>query len=253
MLRRIECLNIKNNAILIADVHYDDDRKDFIDFLDYIENTNPPQVILLGDVFNVLVGGIDASVFANQSLINRLDELGKKIEIIYFEGNHDFNLEKIFKNIKIIKNQPILMTINQKNIAISHGDVFLPFFTQIALRFLRFKFVIFLLNFFNKLIFNKLYQIICNQQKVKKLYKKLDNYKNIVEKRIIRYKDFFSKQCIDIDFIIEGHFHQGFILNDGLVYINLKSFANERSFFILEYHSTLDIKEVKLEERSRNG
>ncbi|MBT0883345.1 hypothetical protein KJQ99_08145, partial [Campylobacter sp. 2018MI13] len=74
------------------------------------------------------------------------------------------------------------------------------------------------------------------QQKVKKLYKKLDFFKKLMEFRIKKYKSFFIKKGVNIDYIIEGHFHQGdeYCL-ENIKYKNLEAFANDRSFFILEY------------------
>ncbi|MBZ7981135.1 metallophosphoesterase [Campylobacter sp. RM12640] len=229
-------LVLKEGAVFIADVHYDSTRLDFVDFIDFLKKTNPPQVILLGDIFNLLIGGISSCKNDNLDIIKALDDLALKIEIIYFEGNHDFNLTNLFKNVKIIKNQPILATYNNKIFAISHGDIFLPIITQIVLRFLRFSFVIFILNLLNILSFDKIYQKICNQQKVKKLYKKLDFFKKLMEFRIKKYKSFFIKKGVNIDYIIEGHFHQGdeYCL-ENIKYKNLEAFANDRSFFILEY------------------
>lgn len=240
-------INLKNGAIIIADVHYDKYRKNFEYFLDYIEKNQPPQLILLGDIFNLLIGGIKNSVKENENIIKRLDELALKIEIIYFEGNHDFNLNKIFKNIKIIKNQPILINFNGKNIAISHGDIFLPPITQIALRFLRLKSIIFILNLLNTIFLNKIYIKICDKQKTKQIYKKLKNFKTIVNLRTDKYIQFFKKQSNTIDYIIEGHFHQGnsYEINN-LYYKNLDAFASDNSFFILEYDKNIYIRKVTL-------
>lgn len=229
-------IELKDKAIFIADVHYDSTRLDFCEFIEYLKLNKPPQVILLGDIFNLLIGGIKSSEIDNLNIINELDNLAKEIEIIYFEGNHDFNLKKLFKNVKIIKNQPILAKYKELNIAISHGDIFLPIITQIALRFLRLPFVIFILNILNIICFDKIYQKICNQQKVKKLYKKLDFFDSLMKFRIKKYQDYFAKKSLKIDYIVEGHFHQGREFELGNTkYKNLEAFANDRSFFILEY------------------
>ncbi len=240
-------LNIKNNAFIIADAHYDNTRTDFCDFLEYIKSQKPSQVILLGDIFSLLIGGIKNSIEDNKEMVKKIDDLGLETEIVYFEGNHDFNLDNIFKNVKIIKNQPIMANFYGKNIAISHGDIFLPFFTKIALKTLRFKSTIMLLNCLNLIFFNLIYKNICNQQKLKKIYKKLNNFDEIVKKRINNYKTYFLKKSLNIDYIIEGHFHQGYEKNyNNIEYINLEAFANDRSFFILEYDENIKIKKVKL-------
>ena len=74
----------------------------------------------------------------------------------------------------------------------------------------------------------------------KKLDFKIDNFKEKIEQRMANFS---------ADIIIEGHWHQGVSFEvKNKFYINLPSFACERSFFMLEYR---DYK-IQILKRSLN-
>ena len=101
--------SIANEAVFVADVHYNYKRKEFESFLKNLLKNPPPQLFLLGDIFDFLSNEIDYFKKINKTLINLINELSKKTQIFYFEGNHDFNLKDLFsKEISIypISNQP---------------------------------------------------------------------------------------------------------------------------------------------------
>ena len=55
-------------------------------------------VVLLGDIFDLMIGGKTQYINYYNEFFNdlkRMIERGQKI--IYVEGNHDFHLEKVFK------------------------------------------------------------------------------------------------------------------------------------------------------------
>lgn len=231
-------LEIKNGAIFVADVHCMPEDSSFYEFLDAIlcEKIKCNQLILLGDIFALLIGKIPKSIQDNKKVIDKINELANKIELIYFAGNHDFYLDNIFTNVKIYKREVVFARHNNKILCLAHGDIFLPKFTQFALNLLQNNFILTFLCLLNTLCFNLIYKKICNRQKVKILYKKLENFKEIVSKRMQSYKAFLEKNDLKIDMIIEGHFHQGKSYKfDNVDYFNLDAFANDRSFFILEY------------------
>lgn len=62
----------------------------------------------MGDIFDLLIGEISATHEFAKPYIKLLEELALKMEIIYLEGNHDFNLARFFKGLKflIYKNNP---------------------------------------------------------------------------------------------------------------------------------------------------
>ncbi|EAH5875068.1 UDP-2,3-diacylglucosamine diphosphatase, partial [Campylobacter coli] len=48
----------------------------------------------MGDIFDLLIGEISATHEFAKPYIKLLEELALKMEIIYLEGNHDFNLAR---------------------------------------------------------------------------------------------------------------------------------------------------------------
>lgn len=68
------------------------------------------QLILMGDIFDVLVGEVLPSHDFAKPYIKTLESLANRgLEVIYIEGNHDFNLAPLFEKVKVIslENQPV--------------------------------------------------------------------------------------------------------------------------------------------------
>ncbi|EAL5650272.1 UDP-2,3-diacylglucosamine diphosphatase, partial [Campylobacter lari] len=89
---------IKENAVFIADAHENENRRGFWEFLQALKNDEiqTTQLFLMGDIFDLLIYEIKATHKFAMPYIELLEELAKKIEIIYLEGNHDFNLARFF-------------------------------------------------------------------------------------------------------------------------------------------------------------
>ena len=242
---------IKSGAVFISDAHENINRRGFWNFLNLIKSgkIRPTQLFLLGDMFDFL--SYQTEFFANffSPYIELIDELGINIEIYYFEGNHDYNLARFFKNIKIypIQMQPVVFqTEFGDSVAIAHGDIFLPFFTKYALLFLRTNFFLKTINFIDRLLENKISKSIFAKLERKRLEYIIENFYHIAEQRVSRYNE---------KIIIEGHFHQGKIFNfknkKEQIYINIATFACEQSYFIVEYAKE-KIRLVRKEIRGQN-
>ncbi len=230
-------LELKEGAILISDIHFNQNRKEFEEFLNLIEIKKPPQLLLLGDIFDLLVGQIDYTLKINKNIIEKLNKLSYEMEIIYFEGNHDFNLKEIFKNIKIIslKNQPTLFKFKKFKLIFSHGDINIGFNYKVFSKIIRNRYILVVLNFVNgKLLKDKISKNIFNWLEKKSICKKFFNFEQFIFKRLSSFENLSN-----IDFLVEAHFHQGIEFKyKNLVYINMPSFACEKSFFIIK--STLE-------------
>lgn len=249
-----ENLELKQGAIIIADAHENDKRKGFWEFLQALKtgqiHTN--QLILMGDIFDLLIGEIDATHDFAKSYIFLLEELAQDIEILYLEGNHDFNLSRFFNKVKIVpfSLQPlkvILHTSKGKNhhfndsfIFLAHGDIFLPFWLQFILKSLRNHYLLIFLNCLNKMTFHFISNIILAKQKKKNLFYRIANFENLARKRYEKYGNLGSWVC-------EGHYHQNLVLNEkNIKYFNPASFAYERSFFIVKCEQEIKFEELKL-------
>ncbi|MGP1485184.1 MAG: UDP-2,3-diacylglucosamine diphosphatase [Campylobacter sp.] len=226
---------IKNGAVFIADAHENANRNSFNLFLNLIksEEIRPTQLFLMGDMFDFIASQTDFFVDFFKKEIELLNELAEKIDIYYFEGNHDYNLSSLLKNIKIypINSQPAMFkTLFGDSVAIAHGDMFLPFFTKYSLLFLRTNFFLKTINFVDNVLNNKISKLILAKLADKKLDYEIENFEKIAKKRCSFY---------NAKIVIEGHFHQGksfeFISPKKQFYINISSFACKQRFFIVKY------------------
>ena len=231
-----EQIVVKSGAIFIADSHENENRENFWHFLCALKSgeIKTPQLFLMGDMFDFLAGECEFFVKFYERYVRAIDELGEKTEIYYFEGNHDFNLAGLFKNVKAypIGAQPVkFATECGQSVLIAHGDIFLPFVAKYALRFLRVKVFLKTMNFFDKFLNFRLSKQILNKLKRKILDYKIPNFKNLAEAKMRRYNAFY-----EADIVIEGHYHQGEQYTIGKQkYINVSSFACEQSYFVVEY------------------
>ena len=118
----------------ISDVHlmrdFDDSARMFEKFISNPLVQNSDQVILLGDIFDCMVGNKQkyfsdhsAAIKLVQGLVDKLVANGGKV--VFIEGNHDFHLRKIFRErfpaieyceeIYVIEDQT-------KKLFFAHGD-----------------------------------------------------------------------------------------------------------------------------------
>ena len=216
---------IKNNAIFIADAHYNSLRTNLLELLTKIEKNEieVSQIFFMGDIFDFLANEIDYFQNINFHLISIINKLATKIETIYFEGNHDYNLKLTFPKVIVIprEEQPFYATLendNEKRVAMAHGDIYTPKVYNIYCKIIRNSFLLRFLNLID--INNWLSQIIENNLKRKHICNKMENFLKFVNKRVAFYKS---------DLVIEGHFHQGY-KNDK--YINLPSLACSSQYMI---------------------
>jgi UDP-2,3-diacylglucosamine hydrolase len=206
---------IKDNALFIADSHYPHHGPAFLIFLQKLDNEEikTPQLFLMGDNFDLLFGYNDYIQTFSSEVIFLLQKLSKTIEIHYFEGNHDFCLKELFPDINVYSRdeQPVVFTLDEKNVAISHGDKYVTGFGyDLYCKVLRNKTTLTLLKLFEKAIINDRMQKLS----AKNICNTFENFETRVKKILEYYQD--------ADLVIEGHFHQSKILGK---YISLPSLA----------------------------
>lgn len=215
---------IEDGAIFIADSHFSKKNDELVYFLEKIKKKEIyiSQLFLMGDIFDFISQESKYFIKINKIVIDLLNTISKDVKITYLEGNHDFNLKGIFKNIKIVRleEQPIYFRYQDKKIALSHGDNFTSWkymaYSKIIRNSIFLKFLNFLdVNYFiSKKIENMLHK--------KSICHKIEKFRNIVEKRVYFYNS---------DVIIEGHYHQGDkFLIDGKLYINIPSLTCQKEY-----------------------
>ena len=225
---KIKNIDIKNGAVLVADVHYKKGDKEFLKFLKSLNQNPPPQLFLLGDIFHLLLP-FKYLIEYNKEAIELINLLADKTEIYYAYGNHDFLLDSIFKNVKFAD----IFIDEKKSVYLTHGDANnYDFLYNMYIKIVRNKkMLIFLniatLNYLNNYLFKKILkkEIKCN---------KIDKFKEKILKKI---------SDIGYNTIIEGHFHQNVYFNfDKKYYYNLGAFYCDKTYFEYEDHA---IKELK--------
>ena len=208
-------ITIKENAIFIADSHYPHHGDDFLKLLKKIEKKEiqTRQIFLMGDNFDLLFGHNDYIQTFAEEAIALLKKLSESIEIHYFEGNHDFCLKDIFTNMNVYSRdeQPIVFELNDKKVAISHGDKYVTGFGyDLYCKVLRTKNTLTLLKPFEKVIINHRMQKLSQ----KHICHTFHGFEKRVEAILENYKE--------VDLVIEGHFHQAKVVGK---YISLPSQA----------------------------
>lgn len=230
----MKVLELNDDVIFIADSHIKDNDTTLIDALESL-NPLPSQIILLGDISHILVGNLKQSIESNANLIDSLNKLSKQTKIIYFEGNHDFNLSAVFSNILTIPRdkQPLLARFQEKHLLLAHGDLFLDKKYEIYITSLVSKPMSYVLNALSLATFGMLYKLIHNKVQDKRIAKAY-NINALIDNRIAAYKDYIALHNLAIDIVIEGHFHIGrFAQSADFLYISMPSFYYDKSILRL--------------------
>jgi UDP-2,3-diacylglucosamine hydrolase len=217
-------IEIKEGAVFIADAHYPHHGDEFMAVLQKIESGDllASQLFLMGDIFDLLFGHNKYIHTINNVVITLLNKLSRKVEIYYFEGNHDFCLANIFPNIKVYtrEEQPIYMSMGNQKIGLSHGDKFDGGFCYDSYcLLLRNKFTLNMLKPFQKHIID---------YRIKKLSEKnichgFINFEAKVGRIMTNYND--------VNLVIEGHFHQAKQFGK---YISLPSLACQKQIAVVQ-------------------
>lgn len=224
-------LTLKDGAVLVADAHYSSQREELFGFFKAIESKeiDAPQLILMGDVFDALFGQISYTHMENAQIVSLLNRLSQKIEIIYLEGNHDFNLKNIFPQMKIFSftHQPISLKFNNLTVLLAHGDILNSKKYSIYTKIIRNPITLYLLSFLD---------FLTNHSILKLLYDYLSKKDDCRE--FVGFEEFMQKRLAKIDkcdYFVEGHFHQnkGFLVRD-FRYFNLGAFACNQRYFVVE-------------------
>jgi UDP-2,3-diacylglucosamine hydrolase len=144
-------LSIKQGAIFVADSHFNEKNQEFLTLLEKIEKKEieTTQIFLMGDMIDFISSESRYFVKQNIEIIELLNKLSTTIEIIYLEGNHDYNLKSLFPNINVIKreNQPLFAKLGEKTVSLSHGDNFINWKYDLYCNFIRNTIFLRVMNF----------------------------------------------------------------------------------------------------------
>jgi UDP-2,3-diacylglucosamine hydrolase len=226
-------LILQEGAILIADAHYSKAYPQFHSFLQAVDSgtIETKQLILMGDMFELLFGVIRQTHQDNEEEIALLNRLSKRIEIIYFEGNHDFGLQKLFPDVVVfpLQEQPQILEFKEQSVQLSHGDTNTPLGYQVYTKLIRNPAILFVIGLVDKVCAHCIISWLKSRGEKKDPCYKIREFKEIIHKRLKP----LAKESVDV--VIEGHFHQdsSFTLY-GFDYINLASFACNQKYFTVQ-------------------
>ncbi len=216
-------IDIKDDAIFIADSHCNKNRQELKIFLLKLQSNEikTNQLFLMGDIFDFLAPQIKYFVHKNKEIINLINNISNTIDIVYLEGNHDYNLKDLFPNVDVIRrqNQPVNCKYKDKYIALAHGDIFTPTAYNIYTSIIRNNIFLHLLNFID--INNWLTKKIDKWLLSKNICGSCEDFKRFSKSRIALYDK-------KIDLIIEGHFHYGEQNNN---YVNIPSLSCSKQYY----------------------
>jgi len=236
-------VELLEGAFVISDAHYSHLRPQLLTLIKDIHSKKllPTQLIFMGDIFDALFGEVPYTHKINEEMISLINEINRDIEVLYLEGNHDFNLSSVFINAKVIplKQQPLICSYQDKKVCLAHGDFDVSFSYGIYSSIIRNGLVLQLLKTIDSLTNNM-------------ILKRLDNFLAQKDdcKEFIGFKDFIFKRHLEeyeCDYFIEGHFHQNrsFSFRD-FKYTNLAAFACNQRYFIVK---SVNDKELLYEEQ----
>lgn len=244
-------IELQEGAFVISDAHYSHQRGELLDFVKKIHSKDifTTQLILMGDIFDALFGGIDFTYKQNQELIHLINEISLEMEVIYLEGNHDFNLSKIFPHSKVVsvKKQPVLAHCHSQRVYLSHGDFDGTFLYKLYTAFIRNPFILFILKYldstFNHFILKNLDAHLAKKDDCNKF----EGFREFIRKRM--------SGRFECDYFIEGHFHQNSSFRvDGYKYINLAAFACNQRYFIIKYSKgNINLLQKRFSKEKYNG
>jgi UDP-2,3-diacylglucosamine hydrolase len=233
-------IEILEGAFVVSDAHYSRHRSELLDFIKDIHSKKlqPTQLIFMGDMFDALFGGVVYTQQTNLEAIKLLNEISIEIEVIYLEGNHDFNLKNIFPHVKVfpISQQPVTCQFNDRKILLAHGDIEGASGYKIYTSLIRNPFVLFLLAVLDSISGHY-------------ILNKLDTYLSKKDdcKEFIGFRQFISNRLsgkYSCDYFIEGHFHQNKTIEfEDFIYINLGVFACNQRYFTVKSSKGIVLEE----------
>jgi UDP-2,3-diacylglucosamine hydrolase len=236
----------------ISDVHVklpgDEPYKLFMKFIKNPIVKSSQKVVLLGDIFDLLIGGDKKFISDYQDLFNEIKSLlreGK--EIYYIEGNHDFHIERLLKETFpednfFFSREKIQLEHDGVIISFCHGDDieienasykrYYSFMRSDAMKFLAERVVPFSIS--------KAVGVWASARSRKKNIEKYEEQKDLIKLKFRKSAEEYFKQSPS-DIIVCGHSHIKDLYESklGFTYINNGYFPKEQSFIYIKEGSAL--------------
>jgi len=219
-----ERYEILPGALLISDAHYSAARPQLLSLLRAIDEKrlDVPQLILMGDIFDLLFGQIDITRAMNAEAVETLQRISRRIPVLYLEGNHDYNLSSLFPDAAVVplQRQPFACRCGGRSLLLAHGDFNQPLKYRLYTALIRSGAVLHLLGWINRLTGNGIIAKLEAYLERKNHCHTMKNFEGFVQEHLA------PLDLRGIDGFIEGHYHQGVMFAFGGVrYFNPAAFA----------------------------
>jgi len=226
---------LQEGALFITDAHYNKPKGETAlkELLEKIASNEikTPQLVLLGDIFDALFGGVPYTAKENLEVIDLIQKIATTKEVVYLEGNHDFQLHKFFpKDIAIfpIQKQPVVLQANNQRLCLAHGDFDAPFGYRLYTALIRNPVILFFLNIYDSLTNHSILNFVERHMSKKEQCSSFAWFDEFIKKR-------FLDGC-ECDFFVDGHFHQNRSFSlESCHYINLGAFACNQRYFVVKF------------------
>ena len=216
---------IKEGALFVADAHYPHHGDEFLRLLRALDSgvLSAPQLFLMGDIFDLLFSCGEYIVSFSREAVEILQRLSRRMEIHYFEGNHDFCLGRLFPQMAVYPRgkQPVAMCLGESKVMLSHGDRYDVGFGYELYSFLlrQCRAMCLLLPWEKQLIDPQIRAL-----RKKSICRDFKGFEGKVDRILSHYPS-------DTEWVIEGHFHQGKILGR---YVSLPSLACQKELGVVQ-------------------
>lgn len=217
---------------MVSDAHYGDLRPKLLPFLRDLAagRLAATQLILLGDIFDLLFGPIELTRTRNREVITLIDQIAQRMEVLYLEGNHDFLLEGVFAYVRTvpITEQPLHVRFRNQDVWLSHGDHGGPLGYRFYTFLIRSRLVMRLLGWLDRLYDHAIIRRLEERSKHKDQCRTLPHFEAIIAKRYPAREG--VKRCV-----IEGHHHQNRLIETPyLRYLNPGAFACYERYYVVK-------------------
>lgn len=245
-----DLLELHEDALFIGDAHYSAKNPQLLPFLKAIVSgeIETPQLILMGDIFDQLFGGISYTLERNAEGVALIDEISLKIEVVYLEGNHDFQLASVLKNAHVfaIEEQPVRCEYADQEVLLAHGDLGLGWGYGLYTYLIRKRLILRLLRMIDSLTDHSIVHKIDRHNAKKEDCNQFDGFESYTKRRLA------SSDLSSCTYYIDGHYHQNRSFDiAGCTYINLAAFScNQRYFQLQLSNSRKLLKEVTFSKES---
>ena len=238
-----EPYEILPGALLISDAHYSERRPQLLSLLKAVGGgaLSVPQLILMGDIFDLLFGEISLTHRMNAEAVAALQALSRNIPVLYLEGNHDYNLQRLFPDATVVPlaSQPLACRCGDMRLQLAHGDFNQPLRYRVYTALIRNPVVLRLLGLVNLLSGNAIIGRLETYLAQKDDCYVIPEYDRMVRRHL---------QGIDLsetDVFIEGHYHQGRTFEtNGVTYCNPSAFAcNLRYAIVMHERNRFTLRE----------